>query len=146
MAEPRQAGTKPEEEQQTKADDEKKRRRKAEKGELKAEPGQHVVLVLGGALLLGLAALSAFFAHVYNAPRWDFISWDDPQNYGPGNRFLERLSWAQLADIVLDGVVLAVYEPVSLTFKLLAKEIIGLSARKVVLTSCVLHSINAIVA
>ena len=54
MAEPRQAGTKPEEEQQTKADDEKKRRRKAEKGELKAEPGQHVVLVLGGALLLGL--------------------------------------------------------------------------------------------
>jgi hypothetical protein len=96
------------------------------------------------AITLSVASIACFVRVYSPSTNQEFISWDDPQNYGPGNRFLAELSWARINDILSDGVVLAVYEPVALIFKLLAKELIGLSAKKVVITSSVLHALNTV--
>lgn len=73
---------------------------------------------------------------------WEYLHYDDKANY-ERNQYIQTYSWANLAWLWADGVVLGVYEPAALSFKMVVFSMIGNSATTVARVSAALHGLNA---
>jgi hypothetical protein len=93
---------------------------------------------------LGVAALLAavLLIHTTSAPAREYLSFDDPTNFVDNLR-VQSWSWAHLRWIVTDGVLLGVWEPVSLVFRLACWTSMGGSAEATHRVSIGLHAATA---
>ena len=74
-----------------------------------------------------------------------FLNYDDEDNY-VNNAFVQQCSVANVRWMLSDGVVLGVWEPAALLFKMVHACTIGLSAQAIRRTSFVLHTVNMLLA
>jgi Tfp pilus assembly protein PilF len=74
---------------------------------------------------------------------WEYQHYDDMSNYDR-NPHIQSLSLDNLRWILTDGVLLSVFEPFSLTFKMLVRCLLGGSAGTNAFVSVVLHIINTL--
>jgi hypothetical protein len=93
------------------------------------------------ALAVGLAVTAVFSQMVLGA--WEYQHYDDMSNYDR-NPYIQSMTVTNLRSIVTGGVLLSVYEPFSLIFKMCVRCLIGRSAETNALVSVVLHALNTI--
>lgn len=88
--------------------------------------------------LLAALAFRGIFDH--GEPEWDYL-WDDRKNY-VNNLRVHSLSFSNIYWAFTDGVVLGVYEPVSLIIKQVLHTFISVDARTYRLITFSVHAIN----
>ena len=94
-------------------------------------------------LLLSGVPLFVFWGLTWISP-WGFISLDDNPNFVRNPLVAGALTWDSAVQCFTNESLLAVYEPISVLFRLVCVSIFGMHARAIVLVSLTLHITNAI--
>ena len=103
-----------------------------------------LMAVLGA--LVCIAAPVLTFSRVFSSPAWTFLDLDDGPNF-VRNVHIQEITLSNLRWMVSDGVVLDVYEPVSLLLKAACHWMFkGPDAQALVCTTVLLHALTAAVA
>jgi tetratricopeptide (TPR) repeat protein len=103
--------------------------------------GANMLLMVAAVLALPLIVNYELLAN----PDIPWVSYDDGTNFET-NVHVQRLNWANIGWAINDGVVLGVYEPVSLIVKMWIGETVGFSRHIYMLASVTLHTTNSLLA
>ena len=94
-----------------------------------------------------LALVPALVVAIVHAPRilhpecCEYVSYDDPANF-VHTTHIDKLSWANLRWAATDGIILGVWEPTSLLFRMIYRGQYGRSAAATLAVSVALHMAN----
>jgi hypothetical protein len=103
-------------------------------------------LMQKAAPFIGVATILIVFSRILTDTGREYIHiHDDDANY-VNNPLLESVSWAGVKNIFSHSAILNVYEPVSLTVKLLLSPLVGRTAQGFQVASLLLHAANALLA
>ena len=94
-------------------------------------------------VLLSGVPLVVFWGLTWISP-WDFLTLDDAENFVRNPLVAGGLTWDNAQQCFTNGALLAVYEPISILFRLVCVSVFGMHARAIALVSLVLHIANAI--